>query len=151
MPRIRLIKRKRSVKKMTQKEKIITKDVAYEIATKMIGKYLTAPYGKKLVSDWEDPLDAYIQDVGSRSMAGEVFSVKCPGISNIDSTFFTEDFVAWDEKHGAYIVDQEHMEDCGRIVGDLSDVILECVEDGDVTDAIDALANDIYLSANEDI
>ena len=110
-------------------KKLITIDIAYEIATEKMEEYLCATAGKRLVSDNEHPTEAYIQDMNSYSMAGEVFSVRCPGIGNLDMSFFRE---GWD-------------------CDDLSDeeVIHSCCEDGDMTVEINELADAIYESAND--
>lgn len=111
------------------KEKI-TKQQAKEIAEKMLAEYLTADYGYRLVSDNEDPLKAYLQTYNSYSMAGEVFNVKCPGIGNLDMSIYRE---GWD---------CENLDD--------TEVIIDCCENGDMTEDIEELAQAIYNSANKE-
>ncbi len=108
--------------------KNMTKEQAYEIAADNIEKYLTAEYGKRLVSDNEDPLSAYIQDANSLSQAGEIFSVDCPGIGNLDMSYYRN---GWDCKN---LSDEE--------------VIIECCE-SDMSDEIDDLTEKIFQSAND--
>lgn len=112
------------------KTEIITREQAYEIAAEKICEFLTAEFGKRLVSDNENPLDAYIQDQNSWSQAGEVFSVTCPGIGNLDMSYFRNDW------------DCDHLSD--------AEVISECCENGDMSGDIENLAEKIYESANRD-
>lgn len=111
---------------MNKKDFFLNRRQAKEIAEKNIYMFLIADYGKRLVSDYEDPLDAYIQGQNSWSQAGEVFSVRCPGIGNLDMSYYRE---GWDND---YLSDEE--------------VIWECCNDGDMTDEIDDLADSIYKS-----
>lgn len=122
-----------NVEVTTMYEKVdgeITSEIAHEMAAKMIGPYLTADFGQRLVSDYEDPLKPYLQEQNTKSMAGEVFSVKCPGIGNLDMSHYRE---GWD---------CDHLND--------AEVIVDCVENGDMIDEIDDLAGKIYTSANDD-
>jgi len=108
---------------------IITRKQAKKIAADNLYEYLTADYGKRLVSDEENPLEAYLQEQNTRSQAEEIFSVKCPGIGNLCMSYFRE----------------------GWNCDDLSDegVLAECCEVGDMILEINALADAIYASANE--
>ena len=110
-------------------KEIITKEMAIEMATEMIEEYLLASYGQRLVSDWENPFQPYIQEQNSWSQAGEVFSVACPGFGNLDISGFRE---GWD---------CDHLED--------AEVIQLCCRDGDMSEYIEELADKIYESANE--
>jgi len=107
---------------------IITKEQAYEIAEQNIEKFLTAEWGKRLVSDLEAPFQAYLQEQNTSSMAGEVFSVKCPGVNNMDCSYYRE---GWDNEG-------------------LTDVecIIDCCQCGDMTNEIQELADKIYEDAN---
>jgi hypothetical protein len=109
---------------------LITREVAGEMAEEMLYRYLTASYGQRLVSDHEKPLSPYIQEQNSYSMAGEVFSVPCPGIGNLDMTDLR---AGWDCKH---LSDKE--------------VIATWCHEGDMSDSIKELAEAIYTSANEE-
>jgi len=113
---------------MTKKEEKITKEKAREIAGKMLYEYMTADWGKRLVSDNEHPLKAYIQDQNSWSQAGEVFSVQCPGLSNLEMYSRYRD--GWECDH---LSDEE--------------VIADCCENGDMSPEIEDLAEKIYESS----
>jgi len=108
----------------------ITKEKAREIAEKNLGEYMLGEWGQRLVSDWESPFEAYIQEQNSHSMAGEVFSVKCIGLGNMDLSFYRK---GWK---------------CDNLSDD--EVILEWCKNGDMTDEIEALAEQIFTSANEE-
>ncbi len=113
---------------MTKKEEKITKEEAKEIAEKMLYEYLTADWGQRLVSDNEHPLKAYIQNQNSWSQSGEVFSVQCPGLDNLEMYSRYRD--GWECDH-------------------LSDekVIADCCENGDMSSEIEELAEKIYESS----
>ena len=113
-----------------EKKNPITRDVAYEIANDHIGKYLTAKWGQRLVSDWNNPTQAYLQETNSWIQVGEVFSVACPGIGNIDMTRYRD---GWENSH---LTDAE--------------CILNCVENGDMSREIEQLAENIYDSAHNE-
>ena len=104
----------------------------HEVAARHISNYLTADFGQRLVIDFSG--NVYLQDYSTFD-EDEIVSVKCPGVNNLDSTYFLEGFVDWDEDKGAYVTIPPQP-DAGRVVGDLKDVIRECCEVGDVTDFI---------------
>lgn len=106
-----------------------------DVASKNICNYLTAEFGKCLVVDFSG--NVYFRDSSTYS-EDEIAVVKCPGIGNLDSTYFTEEFVEWDGELGAYVIISPQ-EDVGRVVGDLTDVIQECCDTGDVMNFIDEL------------
>jgi hypothetical protein len=64
--------------------------------------------------------------------------VKCPGLYNMDSTEFTEGFASQRED-GQYVVTGDYHEDQGRIVGNLKDVVRECIAEGDMSRFADNL------------
>ncbi len=108
----------------------MTMELAEKIAREHITDYMTAQFGQRLVSDWEDPEQAYLQEQNTFSQAGEVFSVPCWGIGNIDDMDFYRR--GWECSH---LSDEE--------------VILECCKEGDVDDDIQQLANDILSCAQQ--
>jgi hypothetical protein len=114
---------------MKEKKEIITMEAAIEMAASMLYEYLTARHGQRLVADWEDPTAPYIQEQNSWSMAGEVFSVPCPGLGPLDMTDYRE---GWD---------CEHLND--------DEVLRVYVDEGDTYLEIEQLAEQIYASANE--
>ena len=95
-------------------------------------QYYGAPFGSQLLI-WKDgtvsilPSGTALQD-----NSDVVASVKCPGLNNLDTSYFTDGFVEWDEEKEAYV--SVLPGDEGRIVGDLWDVVLECIENGSVAD-----------------
>ena len=111
----------------------------HEVAEKHIADYLAADFGQRLVIGFSG--NVYLQ--GSSTFSGdEIVSVKCPGINNLDSTYFLEGFAEWDEEKGAYVTIPPQS-DAGRVVGDLKDVIRECCEVGDVTGFIEDLETEL--------
>lgn len=107
----------------------ITKEECQEIAEEKLCDYLTAKAGQRLVSDFEDPKKAYIQEQNTYSQAGEVFSMNCPGIGDGDWSYLRE---GWNCEH---LSDEE--------------VIEECCEKGDMSDDINILAENIWNSVKE--
>lgn len=110
--------------------------------------YLTADYGQTLLL-WPDG-HFVLQGQGTWSRWDEepLAAIRCPGIENLDSHIFTEDFVAYDDRIGAYVT-IEPQPDPGRIVGDLAEVIAECVRDGDVTGDMEDFEAALLSSAEE--
>ena len=110
--------------------------------------YLTADYGQTLLL-WPDG-HYCLQDQNTWSKWREepLAAVRCPGIGNLDSTVFTQDFVKYDSSAGAYVT-IEPQPDPGRVVGDLSDVIAECIRDGDVTADMEDFEAALAMSAEE--
>ena len=76
-------------------------------------------------------------------LEGCVAVLKTPGIGNLNSNEFTNGFVSWNEEIESYVVTGEYHEDQGRIVGQLEDVIEECIIDGDITPWIEQWKKEI--------
>ena len=57
-----------------------------------------------------------------------VAMVDCSSMGNMDSSFFEEDFVSQDPETGLYIEIETN-----RIVGTIENVILECIQNGDIS------------------
>lgn len=93
-----------------------------------LADYLTAEHGYDFAI-WDDGMTNIIEHSITWGKLDNAPSlrVQCPGIGNLDSEFFTEGFVSYDEELGAYTELKT-----GRVVGDLSDVIRECCREGDV-------------------
>jgi hypothetical protein len=113
-----------------KKEEVITWKMAWKMALEILEEYYLAPAGKRVVSDWDDPTQPYIQEQNSWSMSGEVFSVECPGLANLDLSRYRED---WDCDH---LSDEE--------------VMIHCIREGDMVNEIEELAKEIYTSANSE-
>ena len=78
---------------------------------KALEDYLTADYGwdLRVWSDGSHDLEQSNTWAESEVKRGEYdltvrARVKCPGIGQQDTSFYTEDFVALDEDRGAYVV-----------------------------------------------
>ncbi|MBW1936909.1 MAG: hypothetical protein JRI84_15430 [Deltaproteobacteria bacterium] len=113
----------------------VLEKVDWEKAARM---YYSAPYNASLLI-WRDG-DVTVLESGThlRSYDDVLVSLRCPGLNNIDTSYFTEGFVEWDDEKEAYISILPGDE--GRIVGDLWDVVLECIRDGSVADDLRELA-----------
>jgi len=124
---------------MIIKPEVGSDEWCFDLATEGLWKYLTAEYGQKLVVDEDRPYRAYIMDQGSTSRE-EIVVVKCSGLANMDTSWFTEDFV-YENENGEYVNIKT-----GEVVGDLEDVVRDCIENGDVSYCIDDLAEKIKQS-----
>lgn len=113
-------------------------DFFRDIARKNLFEFWTKRYGYRLVVD-EECRDYFVGQ-GTYD-TDEVASVDCPGIGNLDSTYFCDGFCEWDEEKEAYV----SIED-GRIIGDFKAVIQECIDFGDVEDDIEELAQQLEKS-----
>jgi hypothetical protein len=67
------------------------------------------------------------------------------GTSNLDSSYFTENFAKWNEEKETYVEIKT-----GREIGDLDDVIRECIKDGDMSVFIDDWKEQIRQDFIED-
>lgn len=119
----------------------IQKDFSEVIDADIVFQYLTADWGEWLGLYFDDGKfsvligDAIGNEIDPRERPIAV--VQCPGIGNIDSTDFTENF--------AEMIDGEYREiETGRVIGSLADVILKCCEDGDVTNYIDEITHTLF-------
>ena len=84
-----------------------------------------------------------IEDAGSTNM-NAIARVRCLD-GDVDETFFTEDFVLWNDEEGYY---EELV--TGRKVGDLEDVIRECIKEGDMERYIEEIERKLKKSYMED-
>ncbi len=108
----------------------MTMEIAEKMAKENIAGFLTAEFGMRLVADWEDPEQAYLQEQNTFSQAGEVFSVPVWGIGNMDDMdYYRKDW------------------DCSKLTDE--EVLLECCKNGDVDDEIRQLAEDIFTCARQ--
>lgn len=118
------------------------KNVNVTVTLNDLASFLTVEYGNDLAV-WADGSISIVSSTDSWT-AGEspVARVPCPGIGNIDSSYFKEGFVNWSDDEGAFIV-TEGNDDAGRVVGQLEDVIRECCQEGDVESYYDDLMSKI--------
>lgn len=107
-----------------------------------LANFLVSEYGSDLAV-WADGRISIVSSTDSWT-AGEspVARVPCPGIGNVDSSYFREGFVNWNDDEGAFVT-IEGSDDAGRVVGQLEDVIKECCQDGDVEGYYDDLMSKI--------
>lgn len=86
------------------------------------------------------------QSIGAEITPEErpIAGVKCPGIGNLDSSFFVEGWTTENED-GTYTE-----ADTGKILS-FEDCIRECCENGDVTDDIESLLDDLMYDLTENI
>lgn len=112
------------------------------ITESVLADYLTAEYGHDLAV-WQDG-SCQIIESGLRWRSNQnshVARVKCPGIGNLDSTIFSDQFAERDEFTGQY-----REIETGRVIGDLSDLINETCKDGDVSAFMDDLIDQLEES-----
>ena len=126
------------------------KDFRELISYENLADYLTADFGSDLVVWPDDSVNLTESSITRWAEVQPVARVRCPGIGNLDSSVFTDEFVEWDEGLGAFVVTGEHRDDKGRAVGGLEDVIAECCRDGDVTEFMDDLISALERSASEE-
>lgn len=117
---------------MTKQEKINL--IKTKVNEDQLCQWLLAQWGNSLAI-YEDGQVVVGQDVGNeinpdeRPFAGMV----CPGIGNIDTTQYTEDFVTQDHETREYIVNET-----GERI-DLEEVIRRCCDEGDVSNDLESL------------
>lgn len=128
---------------MSETEKLIEKAVT----PAALAAYLTAEFGE-FFGVYAEGTFAVGESIGSEIAPGErpVACVKCPGIGNIDTTYFTEDFVTYNPVSGLY---ESIEQDQTGIVETytLAGVIRDCCENGDVGDEIEDLRNALIADA----
>ena len=76
--------------------------------------------------------------------AGVIYGFSCAGFGNLDTTYFTEGFVEWDEEKESYV----ELHD-GRVVGSMEDVAEEVVRDGEYSDWIEEHIENAYRQHEE--
>lgn len=99
------------------------------ITTEILADYLTADFGQDLVI-WEDNSHATIDSSSvfwHKAKLQTLCRVKCPGINNLDSTMFSEDYAARDINGTYFEIDT------GREIGDLASMICWTCHEGDVS------------------
>lgn len=102
--------------------------------------YLTAEYGGWLCL-WEDGYHC-IND-SSYTLVYDIQPIgvaKCPGIGNLDSTMFSDGFAYRNEEDGMYYTLEDN-----TLVGDLAELIHDCVVNGDVTGFMDDLVEQLMV------
>ena len=103
------------------------------ITSTEVAEYLTAEHGYDLAV-WKDgTVDTIQHNISFTEENSPIARISCPGIGNLDTRYFTEDF-AEEKEDGLYydILTGEIIGD-----GDIEDVITACCADGDVTDYMD--------------
>jgi sporulation protein YlmC with PRC-barrel domain len=115
-------------------EKIIKKIDHQELLKEIL---LDENIGNKVVI-WKDGGVSTIGNSESfRDGSDVIAEIKTPGLHAMDSSFFTDGFCEWNEEKESYFTDS------GRKVGDLYDVVLECIENGDMSCFLNDYLNEI--------
>lgn len=111
------------------------------VTTKALAAYLTAESGESF-GIYPDCTFAVGESIGNEIEPKErpIACIKCPGINNIDTTYFTDDFVTYNHISGMYeSIEQDRT---GLIeTYTLAGVIRECCENGDVDVELEELKN----------
>src|SRR5574343_369634 len=102
------------------------------ITEQVLADYLTAEFGHDLAI-WDDGSYEIIESNLRWKHGGPCVRVKCPGIGNLDSTVFSDDYAKRDHESSIYY-DYD-----GYRIGTLADLIEDCCENGDMTSFIDEL------------
>jgi len=106
-----------------------------------LADYLTANFG-----EWfgvhPDGSFSVGKSIGNEIAVDEqlIACIKCPGINNIDTTYFTDDFVTYNHISGLYESIEQDREGCTDIYT-LAEVIRECCKNGDISDEQEELRN----------
>ena len=101
------------------------------IDEKALAEYLTADFGEWF-GLYADGTHAVGENIGNEINPDErpIACVKCPGISNISESFFTDGWTEYNHENGMYKTDD------GRELT-FEECIRECCKSGDVTDEIE--------------
>ena len=104
------------------------------ITTSVLADYLTAEHGHDLAI-WPDGSTEIIESslCWRHDDTAPICRVKCPGIGNLDSTVFSDGYAKRDHESGIYY-DYD-----GLRIGDLADLIVDCCENGDMSNFIDEI------------
>ncbi len=111
------------------------------VTTKALAAYLTAESDERF-GIYADCTFAVGKDIGKEIEPNErpIACIKCPGINNIDTTYFTDDFVTYNHVTGMY--DSIEQDQTGEIDEyTLAGVIRECCENGEVDTELEELKN----------
>ncbi len=117
------------------------------VTTKALAAYLTAENGE-IFGIYADCTFAVGEDIGNEIEPKErpIACIKCPGINNIDTTYFTDDFVTYNHVTGMY--DSIEQDRTGLIeTYTLAEVIRDCCENGDVDEELTELKNALLAEA----
>jgi hypothetical protein len=112
-----------------------------------LAEHLVAEFGE-FFCVYADGTFAVGESIGSEIAPDErpVACVKCPGINNIDTTYFTDDFVTYNPILAIY---ESIEQDRTGIVDTytLKGVIRECCKNGDVDEEIEELRSALITAA----
>lgn len=127
--------------------KIIETIIVNAVGPHQLYEYMTAEHGN-YAGVYSGGQFATGSSVGNEIAENErpIAMVKCPGIGNIDSSYWTDDWTEFDEESGKWIVTEESD---GCNVGDrldLAQCIYICCADGDVLDHVENLKNELIES-----
>ena len=119
----------------------MTETIEKAVTPATLAAYLTAKYGER-IGIYADGTFAVGESVGNEIAPDErpIMCIKCPGINNIDTTYFTEDFVTYNHVTGMYeSIEQDRSGEVETYT--LAGVIRDCCENGDVDEELEELKN----------
>lgn len=117
------------------------------VTTAALAAYLTADYGETF-GIYADKTFAVGESIGDETAPDErpIATVKCPGLDNIDTSYFTDDFVTYNEITAEYeSIEQDR--DGTTETYTLAEVIQFCCEYGDMDVERDELIADLIAGA----
>ena len=107
------------------------------VTNAMLADYLTADAGDWLTVEADGSYNIVESSLSHRGMT-YAYAVRCPGINNLDSGFFSDDFASYED--GVYRAYD------GSFEGDLEALIRFCVFEGDV----EVLTEDLEAALERD-
>ena len=131
--------------------KDVNKLIETVISTKALAAYLTAEKGETF-GIYADNTFTVGESIGSEINPKErpIACIRCPGISNIDTTYFTDDFVTYNHVTGMYeSIEQDRTGEIDTYT--LAGVIRECCENGDVDIELQELKDGLIAAWMEPI
>ena len=121
------------------------------VTTKALAAYLIAENGES-IGIYADCTFAVGKSIGNEIEPKErpIACIKCPGINNIDTTYFTDDFVTYNHVTGLYeSIEQDRTGEVTTYT--LAEVIRECCESGDVDEELTELKNALVAMWCQDL
>ena len=123
--------------------KDIRKLIEKAVTPAALAAYLTAEKGENF-GVYADGTFAVGESIGSEIEPKErpLACIRCPGINNIDTTYYTDDFVTYNHVSGVYESIEQDRD--GEIqIYTLEEVIRECCKNGDVDEEVEELKNSL--------
>lgn len=126
-----------------------TVEIEAAVTTKALVAYLTAE-SDEYFGVYADGTFAVGERVGNEIDPKEspVAYIKCPGLNNIDTTYFTDDFVIYNHITAMYeTIERNRNETIDEYT--LKEVIVFCCENGDVDEELTELKDNLKRSLGE--